>query len=127
MSGFGEWRAYAERGQAFQGPGVHLHIRREIAPNRVEVVHGDLIVSQQDVPENAMVTGSDYPVVLDEEMAKAVYQALHRLYGHENPDGRISALQESLNVERSRVNAVLQGILSPPSALRHQRPNHEVN
>lgn len=121
---FGEWHAYAER--TWHKPGVALHIGREIAPGQQQVVHGDLLVSTVDVPEGQMVSGSDYPVVLDEETAKAVYQALHRLYGHENPDGRIAALEEALQVERGRVNAFLQTMLQPRATVSQPRPEHRV-
>jgi hypothetical protein len=123
---FGEWKAFADRDHWQHRPGVELHIRREIAPNQYEVVHGDLIATRVEVPEGAMgPQGSDYPVIFQEEMAKAVYDALHRLYGHENPDGKIEALQESLNVERSRVNALLQGVLTPQNNPMHS-PAHQV-
>jgi hypothetical protein len=112
MSGFGEWRGYAVI-EDF-GRQVGLHIGRETALNEFHQVGQ---IDAQGVTAST-VTHSDgvLPPVgmrIPMEVAEALYKALDRVFGHENQNGQVSALQEAIQVERKRVDNILGTLLTP--------------
>jgi hypothetical protein len=110
MSGFGEWRAHA--GREDYGQDLVLNIGRETAPNKFEAVteisqHG-ATVSIDDRPEGTLPrTNLRLPLPLGE----VLYRALHRVFGHENQDGKVEALEQALSYERSRVDFVMKNAM----------------
>lgn len=114
---FGEWAAHAQ--PDLLGQHVVLNIGREVAAQQWEIMTGTVEVQAvTEVPEGAEPPGSNIRVPT--EIAHALYEALDRLYGHVNQEGKVQALQEALDKERTRVDLVLTRSLGGGV----QRPMH---
>lgn len=114
MTAFGEWRGHAVVDDF--GRRVQLNIARETSPGEYQVLLG---VSEQgaggiyhtwgDTEGNAMAPG----LLIEREVAEVIYQALDRLYGHVNQDGKVETLEAVLAKEQQRVDFFLNRAFAP--------------
>lgn len=122
---FGEWRGHADVDDF--GRRVRLNIARETSPGRWQVFvgaseHGSVFRDWVDEGDGVSV-GVVSPLV-EMDVAKTIYQALDRLFGHQNQDGKVEALEESLKKERDRVDFFIARAFAPRTVVEPQK--HDI-
>ena len=119
---FGEWRAHAQP-SAFARD-VELNIGREVSPGRWDLVTAIDVTTGVTVSSAQEVEGQHFADVLrvPADIAEAMYKALDRLYGQENTEGKVEALQSALEKEQSRVDLIITNALGlqPRPATAHR-------
>ena len=101
------WQAYAEID--FNAVKVTLG---QFGPNRANIANFEPItMTTHELTEGAAVEVSK-PLVVQADMAQALYLALDRIFGNHEETGVSDVLRESLQKERSRVDLILDRFLT---------------